>query len=121
MSLNMEFGSLGLAIWFLAAMLGSICFLSIAVCVYSYLANTRRRRLTKTLRHCGLEEYHAKNQEDLQQYGYLQRAPYDVSGIDVQDGVNDDQEFLQMMRDLRVINKQKRDQERYESDYWAGH
>lgn len=118
---DVELGSLGLALVILSSLVGALLVLLMIAGAFFYVANSQRRRLEKTLKHCGLEDYHAKTQEDLKEYGYLQRAPYDTSGIDVKDGVSDDTEFLQMMRDLRQVNKERREEEKSKSDYWGNH
>lgn len=119
MSGALELGSLGLALFVLSILVGAILLLSAVTGIFNFLTSAQRRRLDKTLKHCGLEDYYAKTQKNIQEYGYLQRAPYDTSGIDVQDGVNDDSEFLQMMRDLRQIKQTTREQERVKADYWG--
>ena len=119
MSGELELGSLGLALFILSIMLGSLFLLATITAVFYFLTSTRSRRLDKTLKHCGLEDYYAKTQQSVKEYGYLQRAPYDTSGIDVQDGVHDDSEFFQMMRDLRQINKNTLEQEKVKADYWG--
>ena len=119
MSGELELGSLGLALFILSILLGSLFLLTAITAVFYFLTNSQSRRLDKTLKHCGLEDYYAKTQKSVKEYGYLQRAPYDTSGIDLQDGVNSDSEFLQMMRDLRQINQNARKQESTKADYWG--
>lgn len=120
MSGEWELGSLGLALFILCILLGSLFLLAATGAVFYFLTGAQRRRLDKTLKHCGLEDYYAKTQKSVKEYGYLQRAPYDITGIDVQDGVSDDSDFLQMIRDLRQINRNAREKERAKADdYWG--
>lgn len=119
MSGVIELGSLGLALFILSILLGALLLLSATTSVFYFLSSAQHRRLDKTLKHCGLEDYYAKAQKNIKEYGYLQRAPYDISGIDVEDGVDSDSEFLQMIRDLRKLNKDANAASRGETDYWG--
>ena len=117
MSGEIELG--GLALLILSVLLGTILLLALCIALFSFFTHSQRRRLDKTLKHCGLEDYYAKTQKSVKDFGYLQRAPYDTSGIDVQDGVSDDTDFLQMIRDLRQAKYSLKEQEKLKADYWG--
>ena len=119
MSGEIELGSLDLALLILSVLLGTVLLLWVMIGLFYFLSNAQRRRLDKALKHCGLEDYYAQTQKSVKEYGYLQRAPYDTSGIDVQDGLSDDSEFLQLMRDLRQVNDSAREKARIKADYWG--
>lgn len=111
--------SLGLAVVILSVLVAVLLVLLGIAGAFFYMANTHRHRLEKTLKHCGLEEYHQHMQDDVKEFGYLQRAPHDTSGIDLEDKAPTDQEFLQMMSEIKKLSRARRERETEKSDFWG--
>lgn len=65
---------------------------------FYYLATNQRRKLERTIKNCGIEEYHERMQRNVAKFGHLQRAPHDITGFEINNHFDTDSETRESLK-----------------------